>query len=122
VIEEERRRRSQSEQNMVYGKLEVLLVSAKGLEDTDFLSKPLSFLLFSLSLPIFVVFLAATCSVIGYSMPISLAPVCVWSTATCVSAMFSYQHIGIAASKQKLNDFYFFFPNSLAVTVAYSGT
>jgi hypothetical protein len=39
VIEEEGRRRSQSEQNMVYGKLEVLLVSAKGLEDTDFLSK-----------------------------------------------------------------------------------
>lgn len=26
---------------MVHGKLEVLLVSAKGLEDTDFLSKPL---------------------------------------------------------------------------------
>jgi len=33
---------------MVHGKLEVLLVSAKGLEDTDFLSKPLplSFIFF----------------------------------------------------------------------------
>ena len=34
---------------MVHGELEVLLVSAKGLEDTDFLSKPplpLSFIFF----------------------------------------------------------------------------
>jgi hypothetical protein len=34
---------------MVHGKLEVLLVSAKGLEDNDFLSKPLTSLSLSLS-------------------------------------------------------------------------
>ena len=43
------RGRKEEPTNMVHGKLEVLLVSAKGLEDTDFLSKPplpLSFIFF----------------------------------------------------------------------------